>query len=326
MPSPTSDRKTCAVVATYNRKETLVDCLDALVSVTGLDAVIVVDGYSTDGTGAYLYEEGFVDQTPPEDGTGHWETTSTVEDIDLTYMRYFEDFGGAGSFHHGMKQAYHDGHDDVWVMDDDVEPTEDALATLQDRAKTLRADGVKLGFVCSKVMHTDGSVHRMNVPEIQSKYDEETFNSHDDEGVVRVRSCSFVSALISREGIEDCGLPLKEFFIYSDDVEFTRRLTDSGYAGFYVPDSVVYHHTPNNTGVDIYSDDSTMKHYYSTRNGLYLTRSESWQKYVALLCHHLLYRTVAVYIRREDQKRAFAETNLRGALDSILFDPTVEYP
>jgi len=36
----------------------------------------------------------------------------------------------AGGFHEGVKRAYDEGYDWLWLMDDDVEPVPDALSTM----------------------------------------------------------------------------------------------------------------------------------------------------------------------------------------------------
>lgn len=88
--------KVAAVVVTYNRKELLRECLQALLNQTRpLDEIIVVDNASTDGT----------DQMIPE------------EFPQITHVRLPENIGGAGGFHEGMKLAYEKGHDWIWVMD-----------------------------------------------------------------------------------------------------------------------------------------------------------------------------------------------------------------
>jgi GT2 family glycosyltransferase len=47
----------CAVVVTYNRKELLIECLDALCKQTRpIDAMYIIDNFSNDGTAELLLE------------------------------------------------------------------------------------------------------------------------------------------------------------------------------------------------------------------------------------------------------------------------------
>ena len=54
--------KIAAVVVTYNRKDLLKECLDALLNQTRpLDSIILIDNASTDGTPEFLKEKGYLD-------------------------------------------------------------------------------------------------------------------------------------------------------------------------------------------------------------------------------------------------------------------------
>ena len=53
-----------------------------------------------------------------------------VTDLPLQVTHSEENLGGAGGFHLGVEQAYHAGHDRIWLMDDDVVPAADCLAVL----------------------------------------------------------------------------------------------------------------------------------------------------------------------------------------------------
>src|SRR3954447_10197137 len=75
-------RMTCAIVVTFNRRELLAECLQALLEQTlAPDEIIVVDNASSDGT-AEMVRERFP-QARLEAPT--------------------ENIGGAGGFHHGLE-------------------------------------------------------------------------------------------------------------------------------------------------------------------------------------------------------------------------------
>ncbi|MEM3449462.1 MAG: glycosyltransferase [Nitrososphaerota archaeon] len=57
--------KIAAVVVTFNRKDLLVECLNALVSQTGkLDTIFIIDGPSTSGTSEALLKYGYINELP----------------------------------------------------------------------------------------------------------------------------------------------------------------------------------------------------------------------------------------------------------------------
>ncbi len=57
--------KVCAVVVTYNRKELLIECLESLKEQSRtLDAILIIDNASTDGTPELLLKNGYIDHIP----------------------------------------------------------------------------------------------------------------------------------------------------------------------------------------------------------------------------------------------------------------------
>lgn len=111
--------KICAVVVTFNRKELLINCLDAIRRQTYKPhTVLIVDNASTDGTQALVAEKGYFNMV--------------VDGIKFEYLLLPNNQGGAGGFYHGMKTAYEsDEHfDAVWVMDDDGVPGRAAVGKI----------------------------------------------------------------------------------------------------------------------------------------------------------------------------------------------------
>ena len=79
--------------------------------------------------------------------------------------------------------------------------------------------------------------------------------------------------MINKEVIREIGLPIKEFFIWADDIEYTRRLSKRC-KGYMVLDSFVEHRTESNVGTDIVSDrdERINRYFFHYRNILYVSR------------------------------------------------------
>lgn len=245
----------CAVVVTYNRKTLLEECLTALLNQTRpLDEVIVIDNASTDGT----------------------EDIMRTRFADVTYVRLAENIGGAGGFHEGMKLAFEKGHDWIWVMDDDAIPLADALGQL---VNCPMMHEEKVYAVASTVLQEDGSislVHRrlfnpkkmIEVPVSVDKYLEDFF---------QVDMVSFVGPLISRKAIDEIGLPLKDFFIYNDDSEYSLRLRGRGTI-LTVSSSKILHRQrwddrwDDSNRLAIIRRPLSWKYYYASRNYIHLCK------------------------------------------------------
>ena len=196
--------KIAAVIVTYNRKELLAKCLQAVYRQTRpADQIVVIDNHSTDGTEAYIRQQAYPAQ--PE----------------LIYRRLSANSGGAGGFHEGIRLARQNGADWVWIMDDDVIPDPTCLAELLAAREKIKG---RISFLASSVRGTSGEA--MNVPKLTRKqflhYTD--WYQYLDEGIVQVVKATFVSLLLNGAAIDRCGLPWKPFFIWGDDSEYTQRL------------------------------------------------------------------------------------------------------
>jgi GT2 family glycosyltransferase len=243
-----------AIVVTYNRKELLVECLNGLLRQTRpLEALFLIDNASTDGTPEYLRNRGFLPEVPSaeSDLTDRHRSLASTHDgtkrIELFYVRLSENTGGAGGFFEGVKKAYEEGYDWLWLMDDDAEPRNDALEVLLqfDQREELSA------LACLKVApdNTVQFIHRgyfrLNSFTSQIVH---PIRPEDFEGknFIEIDHASFVGILVSRKAVERVGYPKKEFFIHYDDVEYCLRLRSVGKI-LLVPGSVIIHKQASNS-------------------------------------------------------------------------------
>jgi rhamnopyranosyl-N-acetylglucosaminyl-diphospho-decaprenol beta-1,3/1,4-galactofuranosyltransferase len=240
----------CAVVVTHDRREMLRECLTALAGQTRPpDEILVVDNGSHDGTGAML----------------------TDEFPDVVVHRLAENQGGAGGFHEGLKVGHRNGFEWLWVMDDDTIPTPTALESLlEGSAAAAEVDDQPL-VLASQVLWTDGRLHPMNTA-VLGIHRMNRLLEGVERGLLRIRAASFVSLLINRRAVERFGLPIKRYFIWCDDVEFTARVLRTE-PGYLVPSSVVHHKTAT---AYTSAEGSPERFFYYVRNSLYMMRGDAW--------------------------------------------------
>jgi GT2 family glycosyltransferase len=252
----TSDapQQVCAVVVTYNRKDLLRECIQALLAQThSVSLIWVFNNISTDGTLEMLTEEFPAERFPQV------RVTTLPDNI-----------GGAGGFHEGIKNAAQAGFEWLWLMDDDTIAEPNALAELF-AARNRFEEGDQPDLLGSKVVWTDGTLHPMNMNWVDQRDLEKNFRAAAAQAVP-IRSATFVSFLVNRRFVHEFGLPIRDYFIWADDVEYSGRILRENF-GVAVPASVVVHKTPRKHA----SSDPSPRFYYHVRNGIWmLTRSKAF--------------------------------------------------
>lgn len=224
--------KIAAIVVTYNRKELLANCLNALLAQTyTVDKIIIIDNASSDGTQLFLASNQYL--------------TKLV--IDYHFQE--QNIGAAAGIALGMEIAYKGGADFLWVMDDDAVPEETALESL---VRSRTEDLVHVERLCLYSCYL----------EPQGRYFSEPVVIRSDGGYRNVSSFSqlgqgklheglggpFLGFLIPRAAIEQVGLPDGRTFIWGDS-EYFLRLRQCGYKIFYDAQSIIFH--PRQTFVSV---------------------------------------------------------------------------
>lgn len=201
--------KICAIVVTYNRKELLINCLNAINQQTFKPyTVLIVDNASMDGTKGLVEEKGYYDIVKNE--------------INYKYLLLPNNQGGAGGFYNGMKMAYesNENFDAVWVMDDDGVPAENCLYELQ---KYLTKCSFLSPLVCNIENHSEmafATLGETNIDKVNTLY---------PTGVVQKHANPFNGILFKRDLMDKIGFPKKEMFIWGDENEYEARAMQHGF-------------------------------------------------------------------------------------------------
>lgn len=243
------------VLVTYNREHLVTQSLDALAAQTVPPAaVVVIDNASTDASGDRARRHG----------------------IGADVVTLAENHGGAGGFAAGIARVL-DRHAPqwLWLMDDDTITRPDTLETL---LAANAAHGDRADVLASTPVWTDGREHPMNTSRQRVGARPGQLASARRVGARAIRTASFVSVLLRADAVRRHGLPLADYFIWSDDFEYTGRLLREG-QGLRVAGSVVEHRTPQFAGA---TTDPGDRFYFDVRNRLWaLGRTSSfrwWEK------------------------------------------------
>ncbi|WP_083259570.1 glycosyltransferase family 2 protein [Cellulosimicrobium cellulans] len=284
-----------AVVVAYDRRDLLVESLDALGSQSRPpDAVVVVDNASHDDSAVVAAEH----------------------PVEATVLELPRNTGGAGGFAVGIAHAVEAlGADLVWLMDDDTIPSPTALAELLAAREAYPGPVALLG---SRVVWHDGREHPMNTPRRRPGASGEQVTRAERAGAVPVRSSSFVSMLVDARAVRHHGLPVADYFIWNDDFEYSARLLRRG-TGLHVPGSVVEHRTKTFGATDA---DPGERFYFEVRNKLWmLLHSASLSPEERLLYLGASVRRWWRTFRRSQDPAVLRAAGTRGLRDGLLRRP-----
>lgn len=249
--------KIACVVVTFNRKELLVDCLNAILLQTYKpQKVYIIDNASVDGTYEYLKQMQWID--------------INRNGIFYKYVKLPNNIGGAGGFYSGMKMAYESNEefDAIWVMDDDGMPQERCLENL---VAHIGQSAYLAPLVLSMDNHEETAFQY--IPE---KTHKEVLLKYGDTGIIQNYANPFNGILYRKDLLSKIGFPKKEMFIWGDESEFHWRAKKNGFIPVTILSAIHYH--PKDRLV-MYKDflgrkrivyvDSKLRRYCAYRNTAY---------------------------------------------------------
>lgn len=269
--------RTCAVTVTYGDRFGLLEQVLTALLRANIGHLIVVDNASEPASQQALYN--FVAQHTHDN---------------LTVLTMPHNLGSAGGYKAGIEAALETECDFVWLLDDDNVPAEDAFSHLQDAyielapqqtlfaLCALRDDRANLKAWAQGVrtaITRPSSVLGFHVLDIPAKW-LARFQKKTPCKLCPLPFAPYGGMLLPREVIEIIGTPDARFYLYSDDYEYTYRITQQGGHVFLVPTSHIidvdtsWHVRKQKTRalkqLFITPDDERI--FYATRNAIYWTR------------------------------------------------------
>ncbi len=254
------EEKCIAVVVTYNRPTLLLKVIDSLINQSiSLEKIIIIDNCC---------------DIPVKDIV---PINSIIE-----VHRCSKNEGGAGGFSKGISIASDAKADWIWIMDDDASPDSNALKELLKAKKSINKN-CNIGALCCSVFEM-GEYAYFHQKKYNFKFGIEKFiklniNQLNSNNCFDIDIASFVGLFISSKAIKKIGLPIKEFFISHDDMEYSLRLKSRNFSIFLVPSSKIWHEVDGKSRL---ANDFSLRHYYNIRNHIYVTRKYSSLKIISV--------------------------------------------
>lgn len=226
------------VIVSWNTRELLLQCLASVQAEqqrSGLDLeIIVVDNASTDGT---------VDAVQATDQS-------------VNVLAQTGNLGFAAANNIGMEHA--SGHS-LLILNPDTELMPDSLSILW---RTLMASS-HIGLTAPVLLNTDGTFQTAGFqfpglvqtlldlypihPRLMGSRLNGRYNRGDGRSPFRIDHPLGACMLVRREVVETVGMFDPGYFIYSEEIDWCRRITDADWTILCAPSATVIHHGGQST-------------------------------------------------------------------------------
>lgn len=294
--------KVGAIIITYNRKELLKECIESILSGTVVPDIIVVDNASTDGT------------------------SDLVKNYPVNYLRLDRNLGPAGGAEAGQRYAYRHGYDFVWMLDDDVVVSKDALEVLLKFYEKLQTQFNNVFL--SSVTYGDRSFTKpfFNLLLYNNKTgltrkisDEEFLKEYFEYDIAPMNGLFLPKGIFDAVGFFNGGL-----WGWYDDTEFVLRCKNKGYRGFAVTKSKIFHPIESRKQVKLLGKTFTLlsgrpfRMYLGTRNNIIVQKKflKPLNFYLFFLPLFILKRFISI-VFFYDNKVEFLKNFFRGIIDGL---------
>lgn len=218
MGDPQDDR-VAVVIVTYQRPQLLDELLTALsAQIRPADAVYVIDN---------------------SPNTDTLEMLESHTDLPLIVDHTGENLGGAGGFHRGLKAAYKDGYDRIWLMDDDVVPDPGALQALLNAGGPVLAcvRENKAGQLVEKAAAEFDLRNPLHLRPKRATIDQVYASRDEMPETVPADNAAFEGFMVHRCVVDEIGYPDPSYFIFYDDCDYAIRARKAGHQLVMVRDS-----------------------------------------------------------------------------------------
>ena len=189
--------------------------------------------------------------------------------VDLIYNDRNVGFSGANNI--GIKYALENYADYILLLNNDTIVEENFLDILVEKSEKNKEVGICTGRINSyyeknRIWYAGGDINYL-------KGDTKVygFDANSDTYIDEERYCEFASGccmLLKAEALKKVGLMNEEYFLYYEDVDYSKSYLDNGFKILYCPDSVIYHKESVSTRKYSYNYQ-----YYFTRNRLLFVKN-----------------------------------------------------
>lgn len=327
--------KVCAVIVTYgNRFKFLKQVIDACFK-EGIDKVIVIDNASVENSRKQLREY----------------EKKNKDRLKVIYLD--ENTGSARGYKRGLEEAYKcEDCEFIWLLDDDNEPQKASLKLLKKFWNNLNEESKEkkialLSYRPSRDIYKEAVVsnnsylvlgkfdsfmgfHIVDFPKkvlkvLKRKLGIHNFKKNRSTENGKVAVAPYGGIFFHKSLLSKIGYPREEFFLYTDDHEWTYRITKGGGKIFVIFDSIIkdidvsWHlkEKGNSSFSTILSAKSKMRIYYSVRNRIIFEKENLVRRPAIYYLNMYIYRLLLKLFYLFSNNKDISKVNLK------IFDKAV---
>ena len=249
-------RKIAIIILNYNGCQNTIDCINSIKNSTLTEEykIVVVDNASTDDSK---------------------EKLSKLKKV--IYIRNKENLGYSGGNDIGIIWALKNGYDQVLIINNDTRVEKNAIQILSDELTKMPIVTTKIyfekGFEFHKnkynndhlgkiIWYAGGKIDWDNIIGEHIGVDEVDRGQYDNPAEIDFATGACL--MVDRKVFDKIGLFDKKYFLYLEDMDFSKRAKDAGFKIGFIPKAIVWHKNAASTG----GSGSGLQDYYITRNRL----------------------------------------------------------
>lgn len=267
--------KVATVILTYNSKDYIKPCLEALFSFKGnfLLSVILIDNNSPDGTGQFIksFLKSFQFHFPEfakEFSEAKIQNSAQVLNFpkaiflsSIKFIQNKENDGFAAGINIGINEALKENPDYIFLLNPDTKIQNDVITTLLNGILQYESDfkNIKVGITGAQMLFFNNIPQGTfgHFPTFFTEILQRTrlykifpfgrfipYNFFTKRYFNKVLSVDWVSGgamMIKREVIEKIGFFDENYFMYIEDIDFCRRVREAGFEIIYNPKAKIWH-------------------------------------------------------------------------------------
>lgn len=258
--------------------------------------------------------------------------------------------GSAIGFKCGIERALDNGAEMIWLLDDDNMPTDDALqkllTTYNDLLKTKPTEKIALRTTRLTQNHKAATIplHRIiprpssfrgfHILDIPYKLWKRLpfinrIKIENSLPTISLLYAPYGGLIFHRDLISAIGLPNSDFVVYTDDLEFSYRITQTGGEIILVKEATIIELESSWNTLDTFSNgfssmlcgSSDLRAYYSMRNDVHFFSSIQKRNKLIFFINRLLYVNLLFIfslIYRKHSRYLILMTAIRDGLDGRL--------